>query len=102
MTIRSPLATLTLAALASAALSTAALADRDGQSGGMHQGRGALQALDFNAIDTDGKLTQAELDAFRAAKVAGIDTDADGMISAAELAAHRPAARPHPAPGDRA
>lgn len=75
-----------LVALALALTAGAALADRGDRMGGMGPMGGAL---DFAAIDADGdgKITQAEITAYRAAQTAGIDTDGDGLISAEELAA---------------
>lgn len=45
--------------------------------------------IDFARIDADkdGKVTQAEITAFRATMVAGADADTDGLLSADELAA---------------
>ncbi|MES2843624.1 MAG: calcium sensor EFh [Pseudomonadota bacterium] len=84
-----------LAAVTGAALSTAALADnRMGMGGQMGMGdqmgmgeRG--MGFDFAAVDADkdGKITQAELDAFRTAEVTAVDTNADGKLSAEELTA---------------
>lgn len=50
--------------------------------------------FDFATLDADkdGKVTKAEVDAFRAAKVKAMDANADGKISADELAAPRIAA----------
>lgn len=50
--------------------------------------------FDFAALDADkdGKVTKAEVEAFRAAKVKAMDANADGKISAEELAAPRIAA----------
>lgn len=50
--------------------------------------------FDFATLDADkdGKVTKAEVEAFRAAKVKEIDANADGKISADELAAPRIAA----------
>lgn len=50
--------------------------------------------FDFAALDADkdGKVTKAEVEAFRAAKVKAMDANADGKISADELAAPRIAA----------
>ena len=86
---RTMLTVLALAAVTGAALSTAAMADRGdmmGMGGGMG---GPLAALDFAAMDADkdGKLTQAEIDAFRASEVAAADADKDGKLSAAEVSA---------------
>ncbi len=58
--------------------------------GGMgDEGMGPMAMFDFAAVDADkdGKITEAELQAHRAAEVAGIDADKDGKISADELKA---------------
>lgn len=51
-------------------------------------------SFDFTVLDADkdGKVTKAEVEAFRAAKVKAMDANADGKISAEELAAPRIAA----------
>ena len=50
--------------------------------------------FDFATLDADkdGKVTKAEVEAFRAAKVKAMDANADGKISADELSAARIAA----------
>lgn len=56
---------------------------------GMMGGKGGMDMAAMFAeldADKDGKVTQAEMDAHRAARVAGIDANADGLISADELA----------------
>lgn len=47
--------------------------------------------FDFSAIDADkdGKLTEAEVKAFRAARLKAVDVDGNGTISEDELVAHR-------------
>ena len=57
--------------------------------------RGPRGGFDFAAVDTnsDGKVTQEELDALKAAEFAKIDTDGNGTVSAAELGAHMEAQR---------
>lgn len=77
-----------LAALLLSALGGAAFA-RGADGMGMGDGMGPMAMFDFTAVDADkdGKVTQAELQAFRAAEVAGIDADKDGKITAAELKA---------------
>jgi Ca2+-binding EF-hand superfamily protein len=74
-------------ALVAAIVATAALA-QDGQKGGKGD-RGAQLIELFDTIDTDadGKVTEAELEAHRAAEFAAADTNADGAISPDELAA---------------
>lgn len=53
-------------------------------------GRMTMLADMFDEIDTDadGAVTEAELDAHRAAEFAAADTNADGALDAAELSAH--------------
>lgn len=50
-------------------------------------GRGA--GFDFAVVDADkdGQITQAEMDAFQAARATEVDTDKDGFISAEEMTA---------------
>jgi hypothetical protein len=79
-----------LVAVVLAGLSTAAMADRGdrGDPTGF-EGLGPFPLLDFAAIDADkdGKITKAELEAHRAARVAAVDADKDGKLSATELKA---------------
>ena len=84
MKMNNTLSAVTLAALIGAGLSTAALAER-----GDEQGMGGQQWLNFETMDTDkdGAVTKAEADAFHAARVKVADTNADGKLSAEELAA---------------
>ncbi len=79
-------------ALMGAVLGSAALADRGmgmgmGMDGG--EGKGAMLSDQFDAIDADkdGKVTQEELAAQRAAEFKAADTNADGALSAEELSA---------------
>jgi hypothetical protein len=74
-------------ALLGVALGTTAFAER-GMGGG--EGRGAMMLDQFDAIDADkdGKITQEEIAAHRAAEFAAADTNADGALSAEELQAH--------------
>jgi hypothetical protein len=60
-------------------------------AGKMHQ-RGAMMP-DFATLDADGdgKVTEAEIEAHKAALFAEIDTDGNGTVSAAELVAHKEA-----------
>lgn len=78
---------LALGAVVLAALGTAAMADR-----GPGRGEGAallIQRFDAMDADKDGKLTQAEIDAFRAARFAAADANGDGALDKDELAALR-------------
>lgn len=57
----------------------------------MHGGMGMRGPMfDFAAMDADkdGKVTEAEMTAWRAAQIAGLDADKDGKITEAELTAH--------------
>ena len=74
------LATLTLAALTAAILTTAVVAQ---------DGPGPMPMFPFDTVDADkdGKVTQPELDAFRAAEAKALDGNADGKLSADELTA---------------
>ncbi|MBC2837091.1 EF-hand domain-containing protein [Gemmobacter straminiformis] len=53
------------------------------------EGMGPMAQFDFAAIDADkdGKITQAEMTAWRASQVIGVDADKDGKLSADELKA---------------
>lgn len=86
--------------LAGALVGTTALADRgNGMGAGMGMGaeigmRGGMGAgpfadFDFAAVDADkdGKITEAELTAWQAAKTKALDADGDGFLNAEELAA---------------
>lgn len=88
---RNALTMLALAAVSGAALSTAVLAQDAPEApmdAPMEMG-GPMAGFDFAALDTDkdGKITVAEMEAFRAARVAEMDADKDGKLSAAELSA---------------
>jgi EF hand len=76
-------------ALLGAALGSAAMADRGMMGMGGGEGRGAMMLDQFDAIDADkdGKITQDEIAAHRAAEFAAADTNADGALSADELQA---------------
>jgi Ca2+-binding EF-hand superfamily protein len=98
---------MTFAALLAASLGSVALAENmpmDGgmqgcgmQGGGMRDGgmREGGPFLNFDQIDADkdGKITLAEMEAFRAARFAGADANADGNLSAEELVAMHEAER---------
>ena len=82
MKIDFALSALTLAAFVGAGLTTAAIAGRGDDIG-------PLQDLNFEILDADkdGKVTKAEVDAATAARIKAGDTNADGKLSAEELAA---------------
>lgn len=75
--------TVMMAALFAATMASAAFADKGPDS----PGRGDVLLEKFDSIDTDkdGKVSEAELAAFRAAEFAAADTNSDGMLSAEEL-----------------
>lgn len=87
--------TFALLALTGALAASAALADRGmggmGGIGGMggSGGRGAMMLEMFDAIDAnkDGKITQDEIAAHRAAEFAAADTNGDGQLGSEELQA---------------
>lgn len=92
MTKRTILGTAALATVLAATLTTAALAERGGpgrMGGDMGQGGFALNQFDAVDADKDGKITPAELDAFRAARVTALDANGDGKISVDELKAQQ-------------
>ncbi|WP_159075163.1 EF-hand domain-containing protein [Celeribacter baekdonensis] len=71
-----------------------------GMRGGMktERGQGFMPfgpEFDFATVDTDGdgKLSMAEMDAFKAARFAEVDADGNGTVDAAELMAHHEAQR---------
>lgn len=65
-------------------LSGAALAAGPGMGDGAGPFAMKLEAMD---ADKDGKVTEAEIDAFQAARIAAADADGDGLMSASELSA---------------
>lgn len=73
---------LSVIALAAALFTTATLAETMGPMGD----RMGLIAAD---TDKDGKISKAEFEAWRTARITVIDTDKDGLLSADELAAAR-------------
>ncbi len=77
-----------VAALFAATFATGAMAEKDP---GGPDGRGAMMLQMFDTIDADkdGKLTEAEIEAHRAAEFAAADTNSDGMLNAEELTAQR-------------
>ena len=82
MTMKKTLTLLVLSAVLAGSITTLAQAE------GM-DGPGRKPMLSFEAIDADkdGKITTVEFDAFKAAEFAKADTNADGQVSAEELAA---------------
>lgn len=83
---------LALAGFVLAALCTGALADRHGP--GRAHGPALFPPFDFAAVDADkdGRVTEAELVAWRAARVNAMDPNADGLLSAEEIKAGHMAA----------
>jgi hypothetical protein len=64
----------------------------------MERGQGFMPfgpEFDFATVDSDGdgKLSLAEVDAFKAARFAEVDADGNGTVDAAELLAHQEAQR---------
>jgi len=78
-------------ALLGTVFATTAYAEK-GYGGGM-DGNGGMMLEMFDAIDTDsdGKLSMAELAAHRLAEFTAADTNSDGALDAAEMAAHHQA-----------
>lgn len=74
---------VSLWATAAVGLAGAVLADNDGMDMGGPGMAAMFQTLD---ADKDGKVTQTELDAHHAARVAEVDANKDGLLSADELA----------------
>lgn len=63
----------------------------EGKGVGMGMGMGMRGPMfDFAAVDADkdGKVTEAEMKAWRSAQIAGMDADNDGKITEAELTAY--------------
>jgi Ca2+-binding EF-hand superfamily protein len=77
--------TLTLLVIGAVFTSSVAAVAQDEMMGR----RGGMPMMNFDAIDADkdGKITEEEFDAFRAAEFTKADTNSDGQISADELAA---------------
>jgi Ca2+-binding EF-hand superfamily protein len=89
---RSLLSILALVAVTGAALSTAVQAQDAEAPAADLAGTGpdlSIGGIDFATLDTDkdGKISAAEMAAFRTARVTEADTDQDGKLSAAELSA---------------
>ena len=78
-------------ASAAIGLSEAAIADVGGIGGGLAMMMGGKGGMDVAAMfatmdaDKDGKVTQIEIDANRATRVAEVDANKDGLLSAEEL-----------------
>ena len=82
MTFKKTFTLLALSTVLAGSVSTLAQAQgKDGHS--------PMPMMNFEAIDADkdGSITTAEFDAFRAAEFAKADTNADGQVTATELAA---------------
>ena len=75
-----------LASVVVALVSSVALAERGPKGGGPDEG-GAMLLQRFDEVDAnkDGLLTEAEMQAFRAARFAAADTDGNGSLSVEEL-----------------
>lgn len=90
-------AVLAAALVVAAAISLPALAEMRGAGGmsqmgllgGMAGGPGMMPSFDQLDADKDGKVTEAEVAAFRISMVAGADADNDGLLSVDELVAHQ-------------
>ncbi len=84
--------TVTAFALLGTVLASGLASSAQAQMGpGDGDGRGPMLAEMFASIDTDGdgKLTEAELEAHRAAMFTAADTNSDGALSAEELSARQ-------------
>lgn len=87
MTSRTRLSVLTLAAILGTVSLVALPSGAQESDMGMGNGPGMMPAFDTLDADKDGSITPAEMAAYRQAMVAGTDTNADGKLSAEELAA---------------
>ncbi|MDM7933397.1 EF-hand domain-containing protein [Tabrizicola sp.] len=83
--------TVATLALLGALTGTGALAEMGQRGPGGPDGRGAMLLEMFDGIDTDsdGKLTEAELEAHRTAMFTAFDANGDGLLDAEELAARQ-------------
>ena len=86
MTARLSSAAAALALLGATLVGSVAVAEQ-----GKHGNRGAMLFELFDSLDSDadGLVTQAELDAHRAAMFTAADTNSDGALDAEELAARQ-------------
>jgi Ca2+-binding EF-hand superfamily protein len=90
MTIRrGMIAGLSLAAIAVVAVSTVAMAERGEKRAPGKASEMLLQRFDTMDTDKDGKVTVAEIEAFRVARFAAADVNGDGLLDKDELAAFR-------------
>lgn len=86
MKLRKTTSALAITALA-AVLGTVALAQQGPMDAPGPMGPMMLTQFDAMDADKDGKVTQAEMDAFRAARFAEADADKDGLLNSDEMAA---------------
>lgn len=77
---------VTLWTAAAVGLAGAAVADNGGFGHGGMGGADMMERFEDMDADKDGKVTKAEMDAHRAARMAEMDVDKDGLLSADELA----------------
>ena len=72
--------------LAVAALAVAAMAESHQDGGHWRDQMRMMPSFDVPAMDADkdGKVTQAEMDSYRAGRTAAIDANSDGFLSAGE------------------
>lgn len=80
--------TVAVLALVGAVFASAALAN-EGPGGPGNRGAMLLEMFDGIDTDTDGKVTEAELEAHRAAMFTAADANSDGMLSTEELSAQQ-------------
>ncbi|WGW05599.1 EF-hand domain-containing protein [Tropicibacter oceani] len=69
-------------------MGTAGIAHARGYASDGQQGAGMQQMFEKFDTDSDGKITQAEIDAAKAARFAAADSDGDGFLSAEEMTAY--------------
>lgn len=85
--ISAALAVALAVALAAAAATLPVMTQARGMPG-IGDGPGMMPDFDQFDADKDGKVTEAEVAAFRTNMVAGADADKDGLLSVEELTAH--------------